>query len=300
MMTLRKLTACFLFPFLFCSTTQGQNIAPPGNTGFINFNFGAATPSFHLGKYQKYSIFGCNTIISDSVMTQPPYNSKRRSPNQVLSDVPCGWQVDNNTKERYYVSKYYIASPPLLKIGKSDTLYDLGIVTPDAFELIGDKPVQLVYMDYNVLKPLYIEYLPIEFDSTFKNFETATVPFQVECKGFSWLDTNGLIGAKDASNIGYLKNNSIPKGQLFLPYYYKQGKSANDSVKVYLDCQVTILNDILFHQEMFFNIGGTLFTSINLKDYKDRKQVLKFSREYKKELPCGCKEPERAKVGAKP
>lgn len=300
MLTLRKLTTCFLFPFLFCSTTHAQNASPQGNTGFINFNFGAATPSFSLGVYQKLSIFGCNTVITDSILTKPPRKSKDRSPNQVLSGVPSGWQVDNNTKERYYVSKYYIASPPLMKIVKSDTLYDLGIVTPDEFELIGDKPVQLVYMDYNVLKPLYIEYLPIEFDDSFKNFDSATVPFQVECKGFSWLDTNGLSGVKGASGIGYLKNNSKHKGKLFLPYYYKEGKSANDSVKVYLDCQVTILNDILFHQEMFFKIGETLFTSINLKDYKDGKQTLKFSREYKKELPCGCKEPERAKVGPKP
>jgi hypothetical protein len=298
MLTLRKLTTFLLFPFLFYSNAHGQTTYPQGNKGFLSFNFGTTT--FPPNKYQKVSIFGCNTILTDSVLTQNPHNSKGRNPNQVLSGVPCGWQIDQGTKESYYVSKYYIASPPIVKKLMGDTLYDLGIVTPDEFDLIGDKPVQLVYMDYNVLKPLYIEYLPIEFDASFKNFDTATVPFQVECKGFPWLDTNGLQGAKGASGIGYLKNNVMHTGRLFLPYYYKEGKSTNDSVKVYLDCQVTILNDILFHQEVFFKIDDTLFSSINLKDYKDRRQKLKFSRKYKKELPCGCKEPERARKGPQP
>jgi hypothetical protein len=298
MNTLSKLTTFFIFLSFLFSNAQAQNSYRPSNTGFISFNFGAT--SLTPRKYQKLSLFGCNTSITDSILTQVPYNRSWRKPNQVIPGIPFGWQVDTLTKDSFYVSKYYLASPPIMEQITNDTIYNIGIVTPDEFDLIGDKPAQSVYMDYSVLKITYIEYLPVEFDNTFYNSKDSIVPFQVECKDFPWLDSNGIHGAKGASGIGYLTNTSKHTGRLFLPYYYEKGPQSGDSVKVYLDCQVTILNDILFRHEVFFKIDNVFYTSINLKDYKDKKQAIQFSLRPRKDLPCGCKEPERAKEGLKP
>jgi hypothetical protein len=223
-----------------------------------------------------------------------PEGFKWNTSNQVLSNVPFGFQKDAVTQEEFYVSKYYIASPPVFKKGGQNdpnTLYDIGIVTPDQFVFEGKKPVQMVYMDYNILQPMYIEYIDIEFESSFENVGYGLVPFKVECRDFPWISANGINNAQGASGIGALRKDSTNIGRLFLPYYYENNPEQQNStitVKNYLDCEVTILNDILFNYEVYFVVNGELKTSINLKDLKNEK--IKFRSVYREELPEGCKE----------
>ncbi len=233
-------------------------------------------------------MFGCNTVVViDGAFLKNSDGLSWNKANQVASGIPYGPQVDGRTKKSYNVSKYYVASPPVFRMGpdnkpEKNTIYDIGIVTPCEFDLTGDKPVQLVYMDYNILKPMYIEYLPVEFDATFDNTVDNLIPFRVECKDFPWLDSKKISGAKGASGIGYLTYTPSHKEQLFLPYYF-ENKQATDSVKKYLDCQVTILNDVLLYYEVAFKIDNALYTSINLNDFRDGTKKIQLSRRSRKD-----------------
>ena len=273
-----------------------QIIYTPQNAGYINFNLGKSTLA-HT-KYQEVSLFGCNTsiVLKETALKKGlEWDTK----NQVLAGIPQGYQVDSKTGETYYVSKYYIASPPVFKntkgaLSNPNTIYDIGIVTPDEFVFNGEKPVQAVYMDYNILKPMHIDYISVMYDSTFNNLGVSFVPFKVECKDFPWLNLEGIENAKGASGIGSITKPKTGDSKLFLPYYFSEN---NTQVRNYLDCDVTILNDILFHYEVFFIVEGKRYSTINLKTYHEKfgNAKLKLGCEYRAELPCGCLPPEYKK-----
>jgi len=292
-----KLTTFSLL--LFCSIVIAQNTYQPDTTGYVNFNLGNTT--LPHTEFQPVFLYGCNTNITiNNKFWYQPNGLKWDQDNQVISGIPFGHQKDNNGEE-FYVSKYYIASPPVIKKGTQgindpSTLYDIGLVIPDKFNLEGEKPMQIVHLDYNTLKLMHIRYIPIEFDASFEELGVDFVPFKVECNDFPWIAANQVTDAKGASGIGALSRSATTnKDSLFLPYYYPKNAIVNTTpeTKKYLDCKVTILNDILFHYEVFFLIDGVKHTSINLKDYTKKKQnqTITLYSEYRKELPCGCTEP---------
>lgn len=294
MKKLLLLNGLFLLTFFLCFTTYAQHTYPNKKGAYINFNMGNSTLKYK--KHQKATLFGCNTtVFIDSTYLNDSTDLSWGKANQVASGIPCGRMVDKRTKKEYYVSKYYIASPPVFIPGpdslpEKNTLYDIGLVIPDEFDFVGDKPVQLVFMEYTILKPMYIEYFPVEFDTSFKNRIDTIIPFKVECKDFPWLDTLSISGAKGASGIGYLSYSPKHKESLFLPYYY-ENKQATDSLKTYLDCEVSILNDILLNYEVFFKIDGKIHTTINLRDLRNGKKKIQLTRKSRKDVPCGCKAP---------
>lgn len=281
-----------------CSAATAQNSYQPDSTGYVNFSLEKST--LKHSTYHQISLFGCNTSLTatSKFWSGPKKGFKWNEKNQVLPNVPFGRQVDSITGDTFHISKYYIASPPVFKknaVGVTDTnvLYDIGLVIPDQFVFDGEKPVQLVYLDYSVLKPMYIKYLDVTFDKSFKKLDVDLVPFKVECKNFPWITSNKTPDATGATGIGSLKRDTTNIGKLFLPYYYthnSKSKKGTDSTRSYLDCQVTILNDILFHYEVFFVIDGERYKTINLKDVQNKK--IHFHCVYREELPCGCKEPE--------
>ncbi|MDY8135008.1 hypothetical protein [Aquimarina sp. 2201CG5-10] len=288
---------------LFSSALLAQNTLPSTTTGYINFNVGSS----EIQPQKEYSsqgvtLFGCNTIISNNSTenwSEAPNGLQWNTKNQVFANLPYGYQIDKKTNAPYYVSKYYIASPPVFlrnKEGKPtpNTQYDIGIVTPDEFVFKGDKPVQSVYLDYDILKLVKIKYIPVVFDASFDLWKVDVVPFKVECKDFPWLDKEVYNDAQGASGIGSLNRKIPPLTRLFLPYY--EDEVTPNQSKQFLDCEVTILNDILFHHEIYFKVNGEKRYSINLKDFynkhkNDKKMEITLYCDYRNELPCGCKEP---------
>ncbi|MCA6363112.1 MAG: hypothetical protein IM638_08735 [Bacteroidetes bacterium] len=282
--------------FIFTSHVNVQNPANPSETAFVNFSLGSNSMSSTAP--HSVTLYGCNTIISGNGYL---WNTA----NQVLSGIPYGWQTDtiNGKPTKYYVSKYYISSPPVFDVKKENdpgTLYDIGLVIPDEFELAGKKPVQLVYLNYNILKPVQIKYFDVSFDQSFKENGQDVVPFKVACADFPWLDKNKIAGAEGASGIGSLDTNSGKPERLFLPYYTTVSQPAGNSLPLtdttFLDCRVTILNDILLYNEVFFVLEAksgkkTYATSINLKDFKDEDITITLHCKKRKSPPCGCVEP---------
>ena len=294
----------FIFAMLLLtSALAAQNKLLLQSTAYVNFNVGSSKikPQEEY-KLQGVTLFGCNTIVSNTnnkYWNKAPNGLVWDTKNQVFTNLPYGKQIDQPTKESYYVSKYYIASPPVFIRGKngqpdSSTQYDIGIVTPDEFVFDGDKPVQQVYLNYNILELMKIEYIPVVFDSSFDSLMVDIIPFKVECKDFPWLDKTLYNYAKGASGIGSLNRKLPYPEKLFLPYYENNLTPIEN--KQFLNCEVSILNDILFHREIFFMIDGEKKSSINLKEYynkhrNDKEMKIKLHCEYRKELACGCKEP---------
>ncbi|WP_299440616.1 hypothetical protein [uncultured Aquimarina sp.] len=289
---------------LFCSAIFGQNTLPSKTTGYVNFNVGASEiiPQKEYER-QGVTLFGCNTIVSNEGLeywSEAPNGLEWNTRDQVFANLPYGYQIDEKTNAPYYVSKYYIASPPVFHRDKdgqttANTLYDIGIVTPHEFVFEGEKPVQHVYLDYDILKPVKIKYIPVVFDASFDLWKVDVVPFTVESKDFPWLDKNLYSDARNASGIGSLNRKIPPLTRLFLPYY--EDESATNQDKHFLDFEVTILNDILFHHEIYFKIDGEKRYSINLKEFynkhkNDKKMEITLYCDYRDELPCGCKDPE--------
>jgi len=265
---------------------------------YLNFNVGSSTvkPQKKYSK-QAVEIIGCNTFITnkDSLnWNGDTLGLTWDSTNQIFKNIPYGYQKDPVTDSSYYVSKYYIASPPVFlrnAEGKSDstTNFDIGILTPNEFTLKGDKPVQSIYFDYDILKLVKIQYIKVNFDSTFDQLNISKMPFKVQAPSFPWYDKTFYENAKGASGVGYLDKNIAPLEKLFLPYFNKPNSTANE--KEYLDFEIRILNDILLHHEIFFNVNDSMVSTLNLKHYfsKHGDSPITLHCEYKKELGCGCK-----------
>lgn len=296
---MKKPTLKFVCIALFSSTLWAQNTPPIKITGSINFNLKKSTlkPQDRY-KHQAVSLFGCNTLITNQNSEnweKAPNGLEWNTSNQIFTNIPYGHQTDKNTQKTYFVSKYYIASPPVFlrdANGKpSDTThYDIGIVTPHEFTFKGNTPTQKVSMDYDILKLMQIKYIPVVFDASFTSLGIDIVPFKAHAKDFPWFNNT-----EGASGIGSL-NRQIPHLQkLFLPYYL-DNVTTNQS-KHFLDFEITILNDILLHHEIYFKVNDQETHSLNLKDFyvknkSNKKMEITLYSKYRKELPCGCKEPE--------
>ncbi|NHN27771.1 hypothetical protein FIA58_018990 [Flavobacterium jejuense] len=291
----------YTFILVLCSSTLlAQNILPSSTSGYVNFNLGAST--IKTDQTHGVTLLGCNTIISNQNSknwSSAPNGLQWHTKNQVFTNIPYGYQIDSKTNKSYYVAKYYIASPPVFNSDKNgkpaqNTAYDIGIVTPDEFGLKGEKPVQQVYMDYDILELTKIDYIQVLFDTAFDSLKVNIVPFKVESKDFSWLNKKRYNNAKGASGIGYLDRTKPALTKLFLPYYAEEVSPNQD--KYFLDFEVTILNDILLHHKIYFIIDDEKRETINLKDYynkhkKDTTMQIHLYCEYSSELSCGCKEP---------
>ena len=267
----------------------------PTIPGYVNFSLGKNTLANK--KTHSITLFGCNTnVIAKGKNWNGPNSFQWETSNQVLSGIPYGDQIDSITGKTYYVSKYYIASPPVLKFdetGKmnSNTLYDIGLVTPHEFSYDGNAPVQMVYLDYNILKPMHVDYIAIKFDTSFDSLKVGYVPFRVECDDLPWIDTKRIKNAKGGSGIGSLKKGDLHAEKLFLPYYFLD-KSNND--RKYLNTKVTLLNDVLLNYKIKFIVGKDSLESINLKDFyfnPNKTKSLRVIAVKRTDIPSGCVKP---------
>lgn len=287
MQALPKEVLFLAFYCLYCLLAQAQTTPAEDQAAYINFSLGHSTLAHQ--KYQQATLLGCKTTVVVDSAYMPGFDGLVwDQSNQVISNIPYGPQFDKSTLESYFVSKYYIASPPVFTPPMTgNTIYDIGLVTPDEFELKGDKPVQLVYLSYDILQPMYIDYIPVVFDSALILATDTIVPFRVEGVNFPWLDTLGIQNAKGASGIGYL--NTCKSEKLFLPYYYEK-IGPLDSVKTYLDFEISILNDILLGYEICFGEDTVNCTSkVNLKHMQDATSIY-LSLKKTGIVPDGCSE----------
>lgn len=289
------LTIVILFSSILSLCSQG--------TGYVNFTL-ETTEIQPQEKYkqQPVELLGCNTVVTNKekkYWKNAPQGLDWKKKNQVFENLPYGYQFDDKHKKNYYVSKYYIASPPVFirdKKGKptKETNYDVGIVTPDQFTFRGEKPVTNIYLEYDILKLVKIQYIPIKLNKSFKGKDILGIPFSVECKDFPRKDKGMYKNAKGASGIGYIDLKAKHGKQFFLPYF-EEGTD-----KKYLNCELSILDDILLNYTIYFKVNGEKRYTIDLKEFyqqhrNDKKLEIELFCEPRDELPCGCVPPDKVK-----
>ena len=295
---------CFLSLFMvFACSGPGEVIVEVdvvAGPAYVNYNLGkspAAKPT-----RQSVTLVGCNTrVTTEETYWNGAKNLEWETKNQVLGDIPFGWQ-QNGEDTPYYVSKYYQISPPVFPphYNPETEPVTIGLVIPDEFTFFGNAPVQQTYLDYEILKPVYLNFSTVDYEYPNETFGTCAaqqvneIPLNIECKDFKWrnrAETSGIVDAQGASGIARIKNDSSANRRIFLPSHLPKGEEC-------LDCTVTILDDIMLNTEVFFVVDGKESKTINLTDfYKAQvrnKQVpgkIGLSCKPRTTLPAGCKEP---------
>jgi hypothetical protein len=292
---------CITLSFLtFNCTAQDKTEEDKVRSGpaYINLSLEKA-PAANAGRHE-LSLYGCNTEVTTRNRS---WNGKKNLEwgvdDQVMTGVPHGWQETRGGR-KYYVSKYYMASPPVfdtLNKGYRDQIQRaiIGLVIPDQFTLFGERPVQKVNLDYTILEPVFLNYVGVDYDYVDEQGNPSAsdlglnlVPLNIQCKDFRWLnngDTYAIMNARGASGIARIKNEKGQR-QVFLPSYKPNGEDC-------LDCEITILDDILMDHEVFFVHDDRLVKTISLTDfyktYGSEKKIQLFCR-LREELPAGCRE----------
>lgn len=243
------------------------------DSGIVNFNLGKSP--FAGSPPQPVTLYGCNTVIHSDLFWD--------SANQVVGGIPYGWQSDNS----YYVSKYYMSSPPAFSDDQSAPVY-LGLVTPDRFTFEGMRPAQIVYFDYYILKPMYYTNIPVDYTHKPKGKKSCAelgvdiIPMNTSCADYPW--RNGALGA---SGVGHMANTK-EKRNVVLPLL-EQGKDP-------LQCATAILDDIILNFDISFALpDGTTSKTVNLTDYfapRKNKTLALQCLPRVEDIPTGCRAPD--------
>lgn len=274
---------------VFCNSLTAQEFQT-ATSGFVSFNLG--TSPVQPAQTQELSLFGCNTQISTRGLQNSDGSPMLtwNKDHQVMK-IPYG-KASQNSKP-YFVSKYYMASPPVMEILKNptDTIANIGLVIPDRFTFFGEVPVQKVYLDYEILNKVYLNFIDLSYDipndsgKTCRSLGVDLIPLNIQCMDFPWDTVHSIFGGKGASGIGRLRIDSSQKVFLL--------SKAKD--KDFLNCSITILDDILLNHEVFIkHSDGTESKSLNLTEFyteSDKKGVIPLVCYSRTELPEGCKEP---------
>lgn len=292
-----KSTQSFIKTLLFglsvclCHTgLVAQNNYVPEAVGSVNFTLGST--SLKPSMKQTVSLYGCNTRITINGKNWNASDSLEwGKANQVLDSVPFGPQIDTETQKPFYISKYYIAAPPVIR----DAVFNIGKVIPDYFSLDAENQKQSVYFDYTRVINTQVKMVKVTFDSSFINTGINILPINIECKDFPWIDSTQAneIGASGIGDLQMSKTANF--SGLFLPYYYNDSTHTDST---FLNCEITILKDIIPHHKVEFEINGdktNRMTTINLTKFQNDSITL-VSSGIKTKMPCGCKKPEPEKA----
>jgi len=244
--------------------------AQTSQTGIVSFSL-AHSPVAN-SPVQPVILMGCNNTV---VNTNLFWNSE----NQVLGNVPYGNHKSDSGKS-YYISKYYIASPPVYRKSPDKQNPFIGMVIPDRFTFQGEKPAQIVNLDYRILNPTYLHSIPVDYNymhngKSCKSQKVNLIPINTQCKDFPW--RNGALGA---AGIGQLSHN--PSSTAFLPMLKKN--------KDPLQCKVTILDDVMLDFEVFFASKDGKTKSLNLTKLYEQSESMKLIciPRSPTDVPAGC------------
>ena len=294
-MTIKAINYLCAILLILCSTAayaQRDTLQQyPG--AYVNFNVRPSpisNPTPH-----EVSLYGCNTeITTTATIGDLQWNQD----NQVLPGVPYGPQKDGG--KNYFVSKYYMASTPVFNAPPSDTDVPviIGLVIPDQFTFSGNRPVQIVNLNYSILEEVYLSYSNVDYyysdgqEPSCADLGVDLIPLNLSCDDFGWSNTELLPGAQGASGIAFIRNDTVKHlNRIFLP--------SNELGKEYLNCEVSILDDIMLHHEIFFETEEGRTKSLDLTAFYTTHPKTEQIKLYCKaraieDIPAGCQDPTKA------
>jgi hypothetical protein len=206
--------------------------------GIVNFH--ADSLSGYDGRSQPINWYGCNPTNSGVGSVNWRGNSS--------SELPYGLRSDGG--KSYFAARYYLASPPVPANPAPGQQTTLGLLKPDSFTFTSIPPVQDVTLDYNVLKPMYLQFIDINYGNC--EGKVNTIPINTVCPKFPHVEGEPRL----ASGIGVLENMD-DASKIFLPSEDAAGLSP-------LQCEATILNDIQLHYKISFLVKEAITETLNL------------------------------------
>jgi hypothetical protein len=171
-------------------------------------------------------------------------------------ELPFGWQGEG--EGRYFISQYYIASPPLPNQFVADTPLILGVLSEDHFVVNDPARVVTVDMDYRLLEPVKLGFMPVAYggfgeQDSCVDLQVNHVPINIRCPEFTYTPYGrAKTGASKGlgKGIGMLSRKPLDgglsdEGQLFIPLH-------PESEVALEGCTVEVVNDILLHHQVSF------------------------------------------------
>lgn len=268
---MKKLLLLLALPAVLAQGLSAQD----DTSGLVSFNTGRSP--VEDSAVQGVSLFGChNTQVDASLFWD--------TEGQVVGHIPYGPRESNG--KRYFLSKYYVASPPVFRHEPKKMPPFIGLVIPDRFTFQGERPAQIVNLDYRILEPTFLHLVNANFDYTVDGLASCriqgveAIPINTECSDFPW--RNGALGA---SGIGQL---TADGGAAFVP-----SQKENEE---FLQCNVTLLDDVVLNAEVFFvsgEAGDRKTKSLNLTELLKsggRMNLICIPRA-PDDVPAGCRPP---------
>jgi len=233
--------------------------------------FTGDAPEKYKNDTQPLSIYACNnTTISHSIKWGKKNHKK----------IPFGHHRKDG--KEYFISKYYIASPPLPNKFVAKEPLILGVLSEDHFALENAKQNVNIFMNYRKLKPIHLAFIPVSYT----NHETGSldcieqninkIPINIRCPEFEYTDHEKKITGKSTGlgkGIGQLKRTEqggilLTEGDLFIPIDITTKKALQN-------CTVEIVNDIMLEHQIYFGTAEKHDQKIDLTGAYETYQLTK-------------------------
>ncbi len=203
-----------------------------------------AAPVKYESQTQPVTIYACNDT---TVHHKISWNGKNRV------SVPYGQRIEDG--KRFFISKYYVASPPLPNSFAADEPLILGVLSEDHFVMAKPEQNVDVFMNYTLLKPIELGFLSVDYAGVDNDNDLANcvdqgvnfVPINIRCPSFEYTDGKAAGLGKGIAQLARKSDDGglTDKGQLFIPL--------NLDTKLPLEgCTVEILNDIILDHQVYF------------------------------------------------
>lgn len=237
----------------------------------VNFTGGA--PNQYVDNKQPLSMYACNnTSIKHHI------EWGKNNP----TNIPFGRQVKDG--QRFFISKYYIASPPLPNKFVAKEPLILGVLSEDHFTLHENKQRVEVYMDYELLEPIQLAFIPVDYNRQAQDAPSCIaqnidkIPINIRCPEFKYTrqgeqatgQSHGL--GKGIGQLARVMNKTTgqltTEGKLFIPLDLTTKEALNN-------CTVEIVNDIILEHQVFFGTPDDHWQKIDLTQAYEVHQLTK-------------------------
>jgi len=221
---------------------------------FSSVTFTGEAPKKYEKDKQPITLYACNN-------TQIEHSMQWKKKNKKI--IPYGHQSKNG--KDFFISKYYVASPPLPNSFLPDIPLTLGVLSEDHFELTEQDKEAEIFMNYKLLKPVKLGFLPVNYSSGENEIATCidqnvdTIPINIHCPSFKYIkgDKKGL--GKGIAQLARVKKEGrlTANGQLFIPLDIETNKALKN-------CTVEIVNDIILEHQVYFGTAEKYHEKIDL------------------------------------
>lgn len=222
--------------------------------------FTGSAPAKYQSLPQPVQLLACNNTQIDTEMAWTQETLKR---------VPYGWQDDG--ENQFFISKYYVASPPLPKTFEPGKPITLGVLSQDHFSLTEDGEMVPIFFDYTLLDPIELADIKVDYGNRFDGVASCadyginTIPINIRCPSFKYRGSGHYGLGKGAAQLTREQKHGVLSnyGYLFTPLriVHQADMQQNPPLE---GCTVEVLNDVILKHQVYFGTPSDHARKIDL------------------------------------